>query len=252
MNKSDLPESIDLQAKEAAQPVNHARRRLNKVALATPVIASLAARPALACSVSGFMSGNTSPGRKDPRCDGYGCTPGFWKNNPEAWRVYSPGQCSQFSGGNRCQAWTSAGGATLANILPATCSNPFSQVGPGEYLLDILLKAIGGNGNNISTEYADVCHYIAAILNAAASEVSYGSSVAEIQAGLCKAADEGKVNYYTTTLLAGLNERGCVFDAHGDCEKNFVAHSSGGCIPACPSGQTYNPITLQCEATTAP
>lgn len=259
MNKSDLPESVDAQAKDAAKPVDHARRRLNKVALSTPVIASLAARPALACSVSGFMSGNTSPGRKDPRCDGYGCTPGFWKNNPEAWRVYSPGECSTWNNGGKCQAWTSAGGATLADILPNTCSNPFTRVSPGEYLLDILLKAIGGNGNNISTEYADVCHYIAAILNAAASEVSYGSSVDDIQAGLCKATSEipNQVNYYTTTLLAKLNERGCVFDAHGNCERNFVAHSTAtgepnGCIPACPAGQTYNPLTLQCEATTAP
>lgn len=251
MNKSDQPESTDNpQAKAPAEPLNHARRRLSKVALATPVIASLAARPALACSVSGFMSGNTSPGREDPRCEGYGCTPGFWKNNPEAWRVYSPGNCSQWNGGGKCQAWTSASGTRLSDIL--TCGNPFIRVNPSEYLLDIMLKAIGGNGNNISTEYADVCHYIAAILNAAASEVSYGSSVAEIQAGLCKAATDGKVNYYTTVLLAGLNERGCVFNAHGDCEQNFVAHSSGGCIPACPAGQTYNELTLRCEATTTP
>lgn len=251
MNKSDLPESIDPQAKETTKPVDHTRRRLNKVALATPVIASLAARPALACSVSGFMSGNTSPGREDPRCDGYGCTPGFWKNNPEVWRVYSAGQCSSQNPGNgKCQAWTS-GGATLADIL--TCSNPFTQVEPSDYLLDIMLKAVGGGGQ-ITSQYADVCHYIAAILNAAASEVSYGSSVADIQAGLCKAANAipNQVNYYTTVLLARLNERGCVFDAHGNCESNFVAHSSGGCIPACPAGQTYNELTLRCEATTTP
>jgi len=246
MNKSDLPESTDPQTNVAAKPVNPARRRLNKAALATPVIASLAARPALACSVSGFMSGNTSSGREDPRCDGYGCTPGFWKNNPEAWKSYSPGTCSHHNGGGMCQAWTS-GGAKLSDIL--TCSNPFTQVGSNEYLLDIMLKAIG-SGDSITTQYADVCHYIAAILNAAASEASYGSSVAEIQAGLCKAVTEGKVNYYTTVLLAGLNDRGCVFDAHGNCEKNFVAHSSGGCIPVCPSGKTYNPLTLTCESIT--
>jgi len=252
MNKSDLPESThNPQANTPAEPLNRARRRLSKVALATPIIASLAARPALACSVSGFMSGNTSPGREDPRCEGYGCTPGFWKNNPEAWRVYSPGDCSKWNVGGKCQAWTS-GGTTLADIL--TCSNPFTQVSSSDYLLDIMLKAIGGNGNSIKSEYADVCHYIAAILNAAASEVSYGSSVAEIQAGLCKAtsATPNQVNYYTTVLLAGLNERGCVFNAHGVCEDKFVAHSSGGCIPVCPSGQTYNPLTLQCEANTTP
>jgi hypothetical protein len=250
MNKSDQPESTDNpQVKAPTEPLNHARRRLSKVALAAPVIASLAARPALACSVSGFMSGNTSPGREDPRCEGYGCTPGFWKNNPEAWRVYSPGHCSSHNPGNgKCQAWTS-GGTTLKDIL--TCSNPFTQVDLSDYLLDIMVKAIDGGGR-ITTQYADVCHYIAAILNAAASEVSYGSSVAEIQAGLCKAVTDGKVNYYTTVLLAGLNDRGCVFDAHGNCEKNFVAHSSGGCIPACPAGQTYNPLTLQCEANTTP
>ena len=248
MNKSDFPEITNLRDGMKSERVDHSRRRLSRAALVTPVVASLAARPALAstqpCSVSGFMSGNTSPGRTPYTCTGYGCTPGFWKNNPEAWRVYSPGTCATRNGGGWCQQWT-PGGARLSDIL-GTCSNPFTMVGSSEFLLDILLKG-AGNGNSIKTEYADVCHYIAAILNAAASPDSYGSTVDEIQKGLCRAADQGQVNYFTTVLLAKLNERGCMFNAHGDCETRFVKNTADQCIPACPSGTSWNSTTMKCE-----
>ncbi|MEW5769106.1 MAG: hypothetical protein AB1831_01960 [Pseudomonadota bacterium] len=247
MNQPDPREAPGANAPKA-EPVNQGRRRLSKVALATPVVASLAARPALACSVSGFMSGNTSPGHKDPRCEGYGCTPGFWKNNPEVWALrtsYSAGTCKKANPSGNCQEWE-IGGTKLGDIL--TCANPFTQVSSSDYLLAIFTKGLD-NGGNPTTDYADVCHYIAAILNAAASEASYGSSVAEVQAALCKAVTEGKVNYFTTTLLAGLNERGCMFDAHGNCETNFVL-SGGTCIPACPTGQSWDATTMSCKVIT--
>lgn len=249
MNQPNLPQASNQQPATNDQPVNVGRRRLSKAALATSVVATLAARPALACSISGFMSGNASPGRTDPRCEGYGCTPGFWKNNPEVWALratpYNAGSCSQANPSGNCQSWV-IGGTKLSGIL-AGCANPFTQVSSDDFLLDIMIKGTG-NGGKLTTEYADVCHYIAAILNAASSSVSYGSTVAEVQAGLCKAITDNKVNYFTTTLLAGLNERGCVFDAHGDCESSFVLDSgTSQCIPACKPGYTFNPATIQCE-----
>lgn len=247
MHKPELPESPNTQTTEI-KPINEGRRRLSKAALATPILATLTARPALACSVSGFMSGNTSPGR-DPRCEGYGCTPGFWKNNTKAWKVYSPGTCAAWSGPH-CTQWDpNTSGTTLLQILPSSCAGVgayFSQVSPSDTLMNIFSKAVG-NGGKITTEYADVCHYIAAILNAAASSSSYGSTVADIQAGLCKAAQEGKINYYTTELLAGLNERGCMFDAWGNCEKNFTRDPDNTtCIPVCPTGTYWDSIRMQC------
>lgn len=254
MDKHDLPETPSTE-KPAGEPVNKGRRRLSKAALATPVVATLAARPALACSVSGFMSGNTSPGREDPRCDGYGCTPGFWKNNTKAWKVYSPGECAQYQGPH-CKQWDpDVPATTLAEILPASCTNGyagpyFTQVATSDTLISILNKGVG-NGGKLTTEYADICHYIAAILNAAASSASYGSTVAEIQEGLCKAGKEGRINYYTTVLLAGLNERGCMFDAWGDCEKGFTRDPTGAtCIPICSDTTQWNPLTMKCEPKT--
>jgi hypothetical protein len=112
--------------------------------------------------------------------------------------------------------------------------------------LSILLKGVG-SGNQLTSGYADVCHYIAAILNAA-STPAYGSTVAEVQAGLFKAVESNKVNYFTTELLAKLNERGCMYDAHGACETGFVFN--GGtlpqCIPACPPGQKFDPNSMKC------
>lgn len=233
----------------AAESINMGRRRLSKAALAAPVVvASLSARPAMACSVSGFISGNTSPGRTPPTCEGYGCTPGFWKNNPEVWfrtGTYSAGSCNRANPSGNCQEWE-IGGTKLSDIL--TCPNPFIGINSGDFLLDILLKGVG-NGNNYTNGYADVCHYIAAILNAA-STPAYGSSVAEIQDGLCRAAEmmPSKVNYYTTDLLAKLNERGCIYDAHGDCKQGFVLNNAPlrQCIPACPTGYTFDADAVKC------
>jgi len=230
------------------KPVNQSRRRLSKVAIAAPIIATLAARPALACSVSGFMSGNASPGN-DPRCEGYGCTPGFWKNNTKAWKVYSPGKCSSYQG-PKCTSWDpDITGTTLGQILPSNCSNGgayFSQVASSDTLMSIFSKAVNRQGN-IAPGYAEVCHYIAAILNAAASSVSYGSTVADIQAGLCKAAQEGKIRYFTTELLARLNERGCMFDAWGNCEQNFTRDTAGDtCIPICQTGTHWDSGVMKC------
>lgn len=247
MHKPELPESSNPQTAEN-KPVNQGRRRLSKAAIAVPVIATLAARPALACSVSGFMSGNASPGG-DPRCEGYGCTPGFWKNNTKAWKVYSAGKCAEWQG-SKCTQWDpGTPGTTLGEILPPTCAGIgtyFNQVSASDTLMSILSKGVN-NGGQVTTEYAPVCHYIAAILNAAASSTSYGSSVADIQAGLCKAAQEDKINYYTTVLLAKLNERGCMFDAWGNCEQGFTLDPAGStCIPICPTGTRWDSITKKC------
>lgn len=235
-------------------PANRMRRRLGKAALATPVLASLAARPAMACSISGFLSGNTSPGRTPPSCGGYGCTPGFWKNNPQVWTKsglygYNAGGCSNDSSFSTCNATWMIGGTKLGDILPADCYNDavlaFSSVAtPDKYMLEVFLDGL--RGGNVTSNYAFVCHYMAAILNAATGSASYGSTVEEVKSGLCKAIELGKTEEYKN-ILAGLNERGCMFDAHGNCADGFV---SGGdpltCIPACKNGYIYDQVAKAC------
>lgn len=249
MSDQKLPESGPTDNTAAPQAVNTARRRLGKAALAAPVLASLAARPALACSVSGFMSGNVSPGHK-PSCEGSGCTPGYWKNNPEVWPKltrYSAGVCAKWNNPKtQCKEWQ-IGGTTLKDILPAGC-NPYPYHSD-QHLLYLLVEAQKGRSNTLT----QIAHYIAAILNAAAAEIAYGSSVSQVQAGLCKAlANEAKdpkrgVEYYTLTVLAKLNERGCMFDAHGNCETNFVLDGIyKQCIPACKQGEQYDVNLRRC------
>jgi hypothetical protein len=252
MNKSDHPESTDNpQANAPAEPLNHARRRLSKAALASPVVASLMMRPAFgateACSISGFMSGNTSPRPGGYTCEGYGCTPGFWKTQPEIWSAVTNGTVS---GGrletydpcdkpnlNQCKYWSSTGGTTLASVLGGF--NPFG-VDASKPLLDLL------NENNGQP----VFHFIGAFLNATASPISFGSTAEEVIEGLIKAASLGKVHDYGQ-LLDKLNNRGCMFDAHGNCADEgalrFVwSPTYSQCIPQCPNGKEFDPISMSC------
>jgi hypothetical protein len=79
---SELPESP-----AAAGRMNASRRRFAKAGVASPVVlGSLLSKPALAtqpynCTISGQMSGNTSPRPGAVDCKTLGKSPGYWKNN---------------------------------------------------------------------------------------------------------------------------------------------------------------------------
>lgn len=238
----------DSQAPASEPNVNKGRRRLSKAALVTPVIASLAARPAMACSVSGFISGNTSPGH-EYQCQGYGCTPGYWKEHPDLWATLTHGYAS---GGksvtldpcheqnkNKCTFWSSDTGTRLSAKIGI---NTYLGVDNTKYMLDLLDEYPG----------QPVFHFIGALLNAAASPAAYGSTVDEVIAGLVKAAGAGKVHEYGQ-LLDALNNRGCMFDAHGRCESGFEPgiilvfnQELSTCIPKCRSGTKWDPVTMRC------
>jgi len=230
MNKK---KKIDTSATGADQ----SRRRLTKAALTLPIVASVAPRAAFGCSVSGFLSGNVSENHEPYTCEGNGCTPGFWKNNIEAWPLgISPGSCGIFHPSNgKCTQWdasVSPGGATaISSIAPTSCFIEFSDFITGygysdnSSLMDILLKEVSNGGNTNSI----LAHYIAAILNATVSPVAYRSSMQDIQDGFCKALDENRLEEFKD-ILDFLNNRGCFLDAHGDCEKGFVLYD-GACIP---------------------
>jgi hypothetical protein len=236
----------DTQGTEAN--INKGRRRLSKAALATPVVASLAARPAMACSVSGFISGNTSPGHKY-QCQGYGCTPGYWKEHPDLWYALTHGYAS---GGkqvitepcleankNKCIFWSSEGGTSLSSKLGIF--NPFG-VNTAKPMLDLLDEYPG----------QPVFHFIGALLNAASSPDAYGSTVDELISGLVKADSLGKVHEYGQ-LLDTLNNRGCMFDSRGRCESGFepgniyiFSQNTETCIPKCKVGTKWDPVSMRC------
>jgi hypothetical protein len=70
----------------AARRVSASRRQFAKAGAATPVVlGSLLSKPALAtqpynCTVSGKISGNTSPRPGKVDCKTIGKSPGYWKN----------------------------------------------------------------------------------------------------------------------------------------------------------------------------
>jgi len=96
------------------------RRRFGKAGLAAPVMMTLASRPVWGtsqlCSLSGdIFSGNISD--HDHTCsEGFGCTPGFWRNNTDAWPPtgFSPGRClERHELDGTCKTWDAFGEGTL-------------------------------------------------------------------------------------------------------------------------------------------
>lgn len=85
----------EISSETNSSPTNSRRNFLTKVALAAPVITTIAAKPVWAgqssCTVSGMISGNLSHQGSDVECDGYGFSPGGWwsalkgKGHPYEW-----------------------------------------------------------------------------------------------------------------------------------------------------------------------
>ena len=81
------PASVDASAdRPALASIGTSRRRFAKAGAAAPVVlGSLLSKPALAtqpynCTISGKMSGNTSPRPGNVDCKTLGKSPGYWKN----------------------------------------------------------------------------------------------------------------------------------------------------------------------------
>lgn len=236
--------------------VNEGRRRLSKAALASPIIASLSTRPVwgTTCSISGLQSGNTSQPGKD-ECEGSGCTPGFWKNSPEAWLIntpYVPGICLTVDPNTGlCQEWN--GGA------PGTTFNEaFGGVGPTDTMMDILLKTKATAATSPGAFNTQLNHYVAALLNASASPFTYGADPADVIAAV-QAAFSGAPFFNDGSpisheelkeLFRKMNEAGgsdhCIFNNHGYCDDNHV-NVNGECIPACGDGTQFDYCTQTCS-----
>lgn len=245
------PDEGDCGKKKATEAgVDKSKRGFTTAAMASPVLMSLLSKPAwsqAACSISGLTSGNvSSPGGEPGPCDGMGCTPGYWKNNPEAWFIntpYSPGTCAAYQG-QSCKEWTSGTGDIFLTVFGCA---PLIGEAATTTLMDILQLAVKDSGNVVSdVNHAMQAHWVAALLNASAAPLAYGSDAQQIIDVVCAAAYGTPVNGVIISVeqlhatLELMNERGCLMNAHGFCEENQVNNQEGQCIPACPGNTRFD------------
>jgi len=254
-NRAQAPSTTNDQS--SIPPLN--RRQLARVGVGAPVLMSLFSRPVwgLACSPSGMMSGNVS-GHDHDDCDGRGCTPGFWKNNLEAWSDtgYSPGMCDDdIGGGGKCKEWSTEGGSIFRVVFgfdPAI-SPPSDPYMPSVLtLLDVMLEhELAGSIGTYEN------HLVAALLNAAKAPFIYGATAKQI-IDLGYAVETGELYEGVMislddlfALLVNMNEAGeCFLNAHGDCAPGYVEYD-GACIPCCKVGESFDFETGQCVQTSS-
>jgi hypothetical protein len=105
-----------------------------------------------------------------------GCTPGFWKNHPEEWAVYLPGQTV---------------GSVFAGVDQGPYNNPSGIGNMANYSLLAGLSFQGGNNTKGAAEIL-LRAAIAAILNQAHPDVDYPSPVGPDIIGAVNAALNSK------------------------------------------------------------
>lgn len=214
------------EAEPAPTGTSLTRRRFGKAGLAAPVMLSLASRPVWGtsqlCSLSGdIFSGNISNHDHRDCTEGFGCTPGFWKNNTDAWGPtgFSPGQCvSRNESDGTCSEWDAFGEGT-----------PFADVfgfaplcAPAYVTLMEVLQTCNGHLD---------WHATAAALNAAHPAIPYGATLTQVVAAYAKARN-GEVGIEDLKdVFDNMNNRGCPLNAHGDCDDKFTRNEIGECIP---------------------
>lgn len=211
------------------------RRRLAQAGLAVPVIMSLSARPVWAsntgaCSLSGdIFSANLS--NIDHKCtEGWGCTPGFWKENIPPWATtdFDPGDCTALkndngSKGGKCEAFDSSTGTKFIDVFGVS-----PNCGGAITLMDVLQTC---NGTNANLEF----HAVGAVLNASSSYVDYGATVQQVVEAYLKANDPTvtlEIRETVKYVFQNMNERSCPLNAHGLCNDGYVNQDGQGyCIP---------------------
>jgi len=230
------------------------RRRLAKAALASPILATLASRPVwgTTCSISGLQSGNIS-NTGNTQCEGSGCTPGYWKENPQSWLIntrYDPGECKTFNNGGSCQEWNGGPGTKFSDAF---------GTGPSDSMMDILLKTEASAATTPGGFNTRLNHFVAALLNADAAPNTYGATAQQVIDAVADALNgtltDDSGNPLTIDdlfdVLVQMNEAGggnhCIFNAHGYCKDNEVSNGTE-CIPACGKGQAFDYCAGDCVA----
>lgn len=216
-------------------PVNSSRRRFGKAGLAAPVMMTLASRPvwgttAGGCSLSGdILSGNVSNNQARNDCTtGYGCTPGFWKNNTAAWgpTTYSPGQCDNYDDEGMCEMWDAFGAVTQFAAefgSPPGCAPDYAT------LMEVLQTCSGHVA----------WHATAALLNAAHPYIDFGATVTQVREAWNKMLSGEVDAVQLQQVFDNMNNRGCPLNAHGDCDDKFTTVGDDPtCVPVKTSGDS--------------
>ncbi|WP_421621976.1 hypothetical protein [Alkalilimnicola ehrlichii] len=223
----------------AGERPNEARRRLTQAGLAAPLVLSLSARPVWGsqgrCSLSGeIFSANVS--NIDHECTtGQGCTPGFWKNNTEAWDCtgYSPGQCIERNEDGSCAVWDAFGAGTrFSDVFHTgpTCAPSYAT------LMEVLQSG-GQGGCKGSLDW----HAVGALLNAACNSVDYGATVEDVKEAYYMAREDADTDpELVKDVFDNMNNRGCPIDRWGDCEDGYTKNELGQCIPVQTSESYYD------------
>ncbi len=215
-----------LPAESDAQGTNASRRRLTQAGLAAPLILSLSPRPVWGsrgrCSLSGdIFSANVS--NIDHECTaGQGCTPGFWKNNTEAWACtpYSPGRCLERDTGGNCVTWDAFGAGTPFQSVfgyAPTCAPSYAT----------LMEVLQTKGCQGGLDW----HAVGAVLNAACSSIAYGATVEQVVEAYAKARTGEASTELVKDVFDNMNNRGCPIDRWGQCEEGFTLNEANECIP---------------------
>ena len=225
--RDDAPRVADAPSPATPAPVNSSRRRFGKAGLAAPVIMTLASRPVWGsgtgkCSLSGdIMSGNVSRHDDYDCTTGYGCTPGFWKNNTAAWPAgYDPGECIKYFKGECTEFNTTPDNATTFQEVfgsPPTCG------GDADSTLMWVLQTCNGTLD---------WHACGAVLNAANPGVIFGASVSDVVLAYQTALAEGN-QMLLKDVFDNMNNRDCPLNAHGECDDGFtnVDGTADECVP---------------------
>ena len=232
---------------------DHSRRKFTQAAFTAPVLASLISAPAwgTACSISGLRSTNLS-GHNHEECDGSGCTPGFWSQNLDAWKLhpYAPGSCDEYKGNGDCKQWNTTIGAStfksaFGDDFPLSPIDP--DTGMDYTLIDVML-----DHENWGSEGTYYFHLVAALFNAIVAPDLYGSTEADVIA-LFQDVRDGLIDYHDAlATLDKMNNAGtCFIDAHGnfledDGLRTVEDPNSAKTIPACKEGFSWNHGLQKC------
>jgi hypothetical protein len=205
------------------------RRFIKRAAGSAPLVMTLANRPVWGtgteCALSGILSNNVSDHHHDD-CEGLGCTPGFWKENPKAWKKtgLKPGNCIEDEdGGGHHGGGYHRGGSEYYYVNGCRTKNgckEYDDTGTG-------FQAVFGAGYGPNLTMMQVLqtmpgslefHACAAALNSIAFPSYFGYSldyVVYVYQTVLDNGDPSRINALHDALDA-LNNRGCPIDAHGN------------------------------------
>lgn len=156
----------------AEEHIDGSRRRIATAGLAAVVLMTVANRPVMGapaqgCTLSAWMSAGSGPAVV---CSGRSWE--FWKTNATAWpEPYKAGTCEENPGVGTCTKYNSDGTQFL-RVFEHT--PPGAKFGDSTTMMQVLFLKESKDPYHLGAEV------VAALLNAAASDIPFGYTVGEI------------------------------------------------------------------------